>query len=527
MTVNLQPGSNSVTFYRHEPWIYNLQASASNREIVVTVTVNGTVTSPTQGEIELWVTNNPSLASPYSPSEVFNVTINPGLNTFSFTYPVSQAGTYYVYAAVLTYISTYTVTDQRNWTAVTLSQNYQVILNLLNGHQYFAVPHVYQGDNAGTPTNQWPVYYGPNNASEYWSQGGISNDQPVLELVPAQGGVAGAMFWSETYSGGSVTITMVGTFSKGISPPADGFEIYLFLNPTMWGISPKYNYSIPYTSTVGNGWAYSGYGYPSPHEGDIILPQSSTPYIMVQWDPFWQFGSTTTGATGQWNVWIVSNTNGNNPSVSPRDGIGTGAFEPHPGDLINITVIYNQSTNTLTGVAKDLNTTQSASFTLNLGSYYKPPSSGNYVFGIAGNTGGSYADWALLYVAMMGNISPPTYHSVNFIEVGLPPGATWNVTLNGVTNASTSPSITFTVPNGVYNYSVASPILVNGVEYVATKPNGTVIVNGTNVTVIVQYVPLPSPWVNGSTFGIITNNTSLGLRVLNNQLQWIDLYLLH
>ncbi|MEJ2769757.1 YncE family protein [Stygiolobus sp. CP8521M] len=122
MTVNLQPGSNFVTFYRHEPWIYNLQVSASNREIVVTVTANGTVTSPTLGEIELWVTNNPSLASPYSPSKVFNVTINPGLNTFNFTYPVSQAGTYYVYAAVLTHISIYTVTDQWNWTATTIIQ---------------------------------------------------------------------------------------------------------------------------------------------------------------------------------------------------------------------------------------------------------------------------------------------------------------------------------------------------------------------------------------------------------------------
>ncbi|MFP3234401.1 MAG: hypothetical protein RXR08_12260, partial [Sulfolobaceae archaeon] len=120
MTVNLQPGSNFVTFYRHEPWIYNLQVSASYGEIVVTVTVNGTVTSPTQGEIELWVTNNPSLASPYSPSETFAVIINPGFNTFNFTYQVSKAGTYYVYAAVLTYISTYTVTDQWNWTAVTV-----------------------------------------------------------------------------------------------------------------------------------------------------------------------------------------------------------------------------------------------------------------------------------------------------------------------------------------------------------------------------------------------------------------------
>jgi hypothetical protein len=46
----------------------------------------------------------------------------------------------------------------------------QVILNLLNGQQYFGVPHVYQGDNNGAPTNKWPVYYGPNNASSYWSQ---------------------------------------------------------------------------------------------------------------------------------------------------------------------------------------------------------------------------------------------------------------------------------------------------------------------------------------------------------------------
>jgi hypothetical protein len=82
------------------------------------------LTSPTQGEIELWVTNNPSLASPYRPFNVIYVTINPGLNTFNFTYPVSQAGTYYVYAAVLTYNGTqYIVTDQWNWTALTLSQN--------------------------------------------------------------------------------------------------------------------------------------------------------------------------------------------------------------------------------------------------------------------------------------------------------------------------------------------------------------------------------------------------------------------
>jgi hypothetical protein len=221
------------------------------------------------------------------------------------------------------------------------------------------------------------------------------------------------MFWSETYSGGSVTITLVGTFSTGSSPVADGFEIYLFLNPTKWGVSPNYNYSISYISTP----AWEGLTYPSPAEGDVILPQSSTPYIEVQWDPWWQFGYNTSGATGQWNVWIVNNTKGNNPSVSPSpspnlgpgvgdfgwDGIGTGAFQPRPGDYICITVTYNPSTNTLSGVAYDLNTGQSANFTLNLGNYYTPPSSGNYVFGVGAAT---RSGWALLYVAMTTSIKP-------------------------------------------------------------------------------------------------------------------------
>ena len=354
----------------------------------------------------------------------------------------------------------------------TPSQYYttQVIMNLLNGQQYFGVPHVYQGDNYGTPTSQWPVYYGPSNASQYWSLAGISSDQTVLELVPVLGS-GGAMFWSENYSGGSITITIQATASiVWVGTP---FQVYLFLKPTMWGISPQYNYTIPYETyppgaendvilpqsstpyivvqwdpvwqTVAtqsgatgqwNVWIVNNlYGnnlivvpYPSPHEGDNILPQSSTPYIVVQWEPYWQIFGTAPGATGQWNVWIVNNINGNNPSIGPSpspnlgsgyagwDGIGTGAFQPNPGDRINITVTYNPSTNTLTGIAIDLNTGQSANFTLNLGNYYTPPDSGSYVFGVEGITGAFYANWALLYVAMIGNVkSPlpsPTYYSV-------------------------------------------------------------------------------------------------------------------
>jgi len=283
------------------------------------------------------------------------------------------------------------------------------VMNLLNGQNAIYVKHVYQGDDDTKPTKRWPVYYGPSKASQYWSPLSSSINQPVLMMVPAQPYSAGAMFWSETYSKGSVTITMVGTFSSGTSTPADGFEIYLFLKPTKWGISQAYNYSISYTTSLELTHSYS-----SPIGGDVILPQSSTLYLEVQWDPYWQIGYTQSGATGQWNVWIVNNINGNNailgPSPSPNlgpgyagwDGIGTGAFKPNPGDYICITVTYNPSTNTLSGVAYDLNTGQSASFTVNLGNNYKPLGSGPYVFGIAGNTGGAYANWAIVYVNYQG-----------------------------------------------------------------------------------------------------------------------------
>jgi hypothetical protein len=302
-------------------------------------------------------------------------------------------------------------------------------------------------------------------------------------MVPTQYNMGSAMFWSETYSGGAVKITIIGTYSSGSSPLSDGFEIYLFLNPTTWGVSPKYNYSIPYTSTVGNGWTYSGYGYPSPHEGDNILPQSSTPYIVVQWEPYWQIFGTTPGATGQWNVWIVSNPNGNNPSVSPSpspnlgngwagwDGIGTGAFQPNPGDLIKITVTYNPSTNTLSGVATDLNTGQSASFTLNLGNYYTPPGSGSYVFGVEGITGAFYANWALLYVAMTTSIKPSPLTTFTTT-----PATVTVTTTSIVTSTVTSPVTTTVTSTTTFTVTTTSPVTVTTTVSTTSSIIQTVII---------------------------------------------------
>jgi len=183
------------------------------------------------------------------------------------------------------------------------NQSYpQVVLNLLDGQQYFGLSHAHQGYNGVVPTNQWPVYCGPSTASQYLSPISISVNQPVLELAPAQPLTSGATFWQEYYSGGSVSITNIGTYTSGSSPVADGFAMYLFLPPSSltWGISPTYNHSINYTSTAEWPWNVNR---PSPVEGDVILPQSNSTYIAVECGQYWQTAYAAANVTGGGTRW--------------------------------------------------------------------------------------------------------------------------------------------------------------------------------------------------------------------------------
>ncbi len=112
---------------------------------------------------------------------------------------------------------------------------------------------------------------------------------------------------------------------------------------------------------------------------------------------------------------------------------------------------------------------------------------GHYPIGVAYNP-----DTGVLYVAnaLSGNVAlidvVPIY-SVMFSESGLPSGTSWSVTLNGATQTSTSPTITFNEPNGTFGYTVATPISGgSGVRYVAVS-SGSVTVNGNNAAVPVPY----------------------------------------
>ena len=81
--------------------------------------------------------------------------------------------------------------------------------------------------------------------------------------------------------------------------------------------------------------------------------------------------------------------------------------------------------------------------------------------------------------------------SVNFAETGLPGGSTWAVTLNGSQTTSTASSITFTVVNGTYDYTVAAPT-----GFVPSPSSGAAGVagQGVNVTVAMSKVTTPTTY---------------------------------
>jgi hypothetical protein len=76
--------------------------------------------------------------------------------------------------------------------------------------------------------------------------------------------------------------------------------------------------------------------------------------------------------------------------------------------------------------------------------------------------------------------------TVAFEETGLRPDTDWSVTLNGTTNVSITGKITFAERNGTYPFDVGSIV-----GYTVATPTGFITVNGTNVTEVVQFTPIP------------------------------------
>ncbi|MEM3206371.1 MAG: hypothetical protein QW302_05615, partial [Thermoplasmatales archaeon] len=87
-----------------------------------------------------------------------------------------------------------------------------------------------------------------------------------------------------------------------------------------------------------------------------------------------------------------------------------------------------------------------------------------------------------------GSIEP--YYTVRFIEIGLPSGTLWSVTLNGSKISSTSSTIVFNETNGTYHYLVGT---ISG--YSSSPYSGNVTISGSPKMIEVIFTQLTYPVV--------------------------------
>ena len=122
------------------------------------------------------------------------------------------------------------------------------------------------------------------------------------------------------------------------------------------------------------------------------------------------------------------------------------------------------------------------------------------------------------------NALPENLVNVTFIETGLPDQTIWQVILNGTEKGNVVPvipevfakNITFSMPAGTYNYSISN--YTNFLtSYVPSPNNGKVTVSTNNVSVHINYAPMPLlPWaftgayVNYSLFSQNGNSQEFG-----------------
>lgn len=118
---------------------------------------------------------------------------------------------------------------------------------------------------------------------------------------------------------------------------------------------------------------------------------------------------------------------------------------------------------------------------------------------VAGWTGNPYSG-SITVDGMGGNVAitfTRTLYQVTFVENGLNTNALWNVTFNATMQYTRSGTITFSVPNGTYTFTVGKRW-----GWAISPVSGTITVNGVAVTEDIQFVPIPTYTVTFEESGI-------------------------
>ncbi len=270
-----------------------------------------------------------------------------------------------------------------------LQAQYGPLLQLITNSSAFltSFPLVFLGANGTLATKQWPRVIGNS-----------------ILLAPNASSVGGAVLAPFIYiptSGPWYTwnIHISGNATSLGGPSwcrlADGYTVYLLIKPSnllnnTFGTSE----SLSESST-----GFYSFG------GNVIIPYSPSPYIIIQWDPW---SSSVTAYVVDW--YKTPNTTGiqtsgavilweNSQHVSLPSLPGENITYPLPGEELVLYVQYNASNGVLSITIMHGNRTlligSGAGFTIPPGLIQLSPGVSVYYVGVGSQTGMCYANWYL------------------------------------------------------------------------------------------------------------------------------------
>ncbi len=326
------------------------------------------------------------------------------------------------------------------------------VLNLLGGATTNASGQIYTGYLGKTDKNFPEIETGstamPEDAWENFSH--------VLELAPpvfcgcGNWHAAGLTLFS-TQPGTSATlfsnITLADYPAYGWT--ADGVEAYLFVSPVL-----RSNGTFAYFATS------NGNTTLTTKEGAVIFPYSSSPYVVVQWDPGYETNGTS--AVGEYNLYMVQPGTGGvvtSSDITAKSDLGNGTgFDPLSGNVIEFAASYSAPTTVLSvHLIDDDNPTLVTNLSVNLSKTYSfSPSysqTGTYDLGLGGSANNGVG-WGALSISA---ITAPVPTGDDGVALSTNPGScgTWYGAVGGSTSFAPNETSVVIASGGTISFSSA------------------------------------------------------------------------
>jgi hypothetical protein len=117
----------------------------------------------------------------------------------------------------------------------------------------------------------------------------------------------------------------------------------------------------------------------------------------------------------------------------------------------------------------------------------------DYAASSSGGTATVGGNYAILVTYTSTVVPPPATYTVWINETGLASGTSWSAVFNGVQEATTGTSLSFTVTAGTYDYQIGS---VSG--YTASSTGGAATVSGNYAVLVTYSAPTAAPTTSSS-----------------------------